>query len=390
MQLTQLVGNWGDAKNATPRQPFDEQIIDFLGDLSGELIKASTLPDIVSFAFWCRKANLLQEKEKYDDIAMRLGRGLVFHSTPSNVAINFAYSLATGLLAGNANILRLPAKNFEQVDIVCDNINKLLNGKYLQLTPYISMLKYSSCKELNDEFSSTADARVVWGGDDMITRMRTSPISPRTIELTFADRYSALIIYADAYLSAKDKERLAMDFYNDTYLSDGNACTSPSAIFWLGENISAIQLAKDEFWQHLYTLVNEKYDISPVQAVSKLAALYRLAIEDDAFLNEYKDNLIHRIDISKLSASTMAYKHHSGFFFETNIKNISEILTVDSKKFQTLTYFGIDKEALVEQLLSFGPQGIDRIVPMGQSMNFSLTWDGFDLIRELSRKFSIF
>lgn len=74
--------------------------------------------DIATFRFWRRKSALLREKEKYDDLSFRLGKGIVFHSTPSNVPVNFSFSFASGLLAGNANIVRLPAKDFDQVKII--------------------------------------------------------------------------------------------------------------------------------------------------------------------------------------------------------------------------------------------------------------------------------
>lgn len=35
------------------------------------------------------------------------------------------------------------------------------------------------------------------------------------------------------------------------------------------------------------------------------------------------------------------------------------------------------------------PHGVDRVVPMGKSMDFNLVWDGYDLIRSLSRKISV-
>ena len=96
--------------------PFDEEILDFFNDLSKILLKeGKSYSDVVTFGFWCRKAALVKEKEKYDDINVRLGRGVVFHSTPSNVPVNFAFSFAAGLLAGNANVVRLPGKPFEQV-----------------------------------------------------------------------------------------------------------------------------------------------------------------------------------------------------------------------------------------------------------------------------------
>ena len=32
------------------------------------------------------------------------------------------------------------------------------------------------------------------------------------------------------------------------------------------------------------------------------------------------------------------------------------------------------------------PRGVDRIVPIGRTMDFSLMWDGYDLIRSMSRR----
>ena len=107
-------------KEARVLRPFDDDVLSFLNDLSGILRKNREYPDVVTFGFWCRKAALLQEKAKYDDISDRFGKGVVFHSTPSNVPVNFAFSFAAGLLAGNANIVRLPGKPFEQVNIICD------------------------------------------------------------------------------------------------------------------------------------------------------------------------------------------------------------------------------------------------------------------------------
>ena len=31
------------------------------------------------------------------------------------------------------------------------------------------------------------------------------------------------------------------------------------------------------------------------------------------------------------------------------------------------------------------PKGIDRVVPLGRTLDFSLNWDGYDLIYSMSR-----
>ena len=59
-----------------------------------------------------------------------------------------------------------------------------------------------------------------------IAEMRKSPLPPRAKEITFADRHSILVLNADAVLKAENIDRLAQDFYNDTFFSDQNACRS--------------------------------------------------------------------------------------------------------------------------------------------------------------------
>ena len=107
--------------------PFDEKVVMFLNTISGKLLKTGKgYSDVITFAFWCRKANIMAEKAKYDTKELRLGRGIAFHSTPSNVPVNCAFSFAAGLLAGNPNIVRLPAKEYIQVDIICNAVREAL------------------------------------------------------------------------------------------------------------------------------------------------------------------------------------------------------------------------------------------------------------------------
>ena len=95
----------------SPLEPFSEETIDYLNALSLLLNKTPNVrdyPDVATFAFFCRKANILNLKKQYStETIVRLGRGLVFHIAPSNVPVNFAYSLICGILSGNLNIVRV-------------------------------------------------------------------------------------------------------------------------------------------------------------------------------------------------------------------------------------------------------------------------------------------
>jgi hypothetical protein len=40
---------------------------------------------------------------------------------------------------------------------------------------------------------------------------------------------------------------------------------------------------------------------------------------------------------------------------------------------------------MIKPLLVSGIKGVDRVVSVGQTMNFDLLWDGYNLIEELTR-----
>ncbi len=111
---------------------FDNSIINFLHEVSREVKKDKKnfkYADLITFGFWCREPNLNNLKKKYYSKNILLGRGNIFHIAPSNVPMNFAYSLAFGLLSGNNNIVRIPSRNFFQVDILCKIFKKVIYKK---------------------------------------------------------------------------------------------------------------------------------------------------------------------------------------------------------------------------------------------------------------------
>lgn len=374
----------GQMKNIHPMKPFSDEALSFLNDLSRSVMQTGkAYSDVATFGFWCRRSALIQEKNKYDDIASRLGRGIVYHIAPSNVPVNFAFSFVAGLLAGNANIVRLPSKNFDQVNIIAKVINELLETNHQGMKPYISMIQYPYDSGITDSLSAMCDSRIIWGGDQTITEIRRSPLNPRANEITFADRYSIAVINADEYMKAEDKDKIAQDFYNDTYFTDQNACTAPRLIVWIGNRKEA---AKEEFWESVHWLAAEKYSLAPIQAVGKLHALYKTASRYDIKCEMHKDQYITRVKVDMLDGSLMDYKYNSGFFFEYDADELNEIIPILSERCQTLTYFGLSQIELKQFLDEYKPNGVDRAVPMGRSMDFSLVWDGYDTIRSLSRK----
>ena len=369
-----------------PLPIFSTEAVAFLTALSARILadaEAKASPDVVTLGFWCRPAALRQMQRTYEAEVNRLGRGIVFHIAPSNVAVNFVYSCLAAFLAGNASIVRLPSKDFPQVDVLCRIFAETL-AEFPALFPYFLFIRYGHVQEVSEHYSRMCQTRVIWGGDATIDAIRRAALPPRANEITFADRHSLAVIDASAYLAAEDKERIAQDFYNDTYLSDQNACTAPRFVVWLGA-AEKVKAAQDLFWRTLHVLVKDRYTLQGVQAVDKLTQLYRLGVYAAARQVPMEDNLITRVYVAELTEKLTAYKAGSGFFIEYAAQELAELRPLCGRSCQTLSYYGVERETLLRAVLAMRPAGVDRIVPMGRTMDFALVWDGIDLIRTMSR-----
>lgn len=369
---------------------FSDAAIRFLNELSRLLRqnpKVKELNDVLSYAFWIRKASIEKEKTNHVQWERRIGRGLAYHIAPSNVPVNFAVSMTSSLLAGNACVIRVSNKEFEQVDIICAAIKELIEGKCSELRPYFCIVRYEHDEEVTQLLSELCDIRIIWGGNQTIRFIRHAALSPRAIEMVFADRYSIAVIDSDYYME-QDAGKVAKDFYTDTYYSDQNACSSPRLVVWLGEKKDE---ARKRFWDALSELAHREYELHPIQTVDKLDSFCQLAAacvgkEDTEILGNLKDNYLYRIEIDNLNTDFMQYKQAGGYFFEYKADALGEIVPILGKACQTVAVLGIEEQALVELVKKYGVRGVDRVVPIGKTMELSFYWDGYDMIETMSRK----
>ena len=372
------------------RSIFDEQVCAFLDETAKLLLHDKAVrqyPDVMTFAFFCRKANIQQLAARYErEKEERLGRGVAFHIAPSNVPINFAYTLVMGLLAGNACIVKASSKDFVQTRLVTAAMREVLaREEFISLRPYITVIAYPrERQDVTEALSALCNVRIVWGGDETIKSVRQAPLAPRALELTFADRYSLAVLEAGAVLQA-DLPRLAQDFYNDTYLYDQNACSSPRLIYWLGDEQTVSQ-AQQTFWQAVWANIKDRYPVEPVVAVDKYLAACRTGIELPGSCQEMMaDNRIVRARVKELSGKLAGLRCAGGFFHEYVADSLEGLVLLADERCQTVSYYGLEPQVLREFVLERGLHGIDRIVPVGRTAEMGVVWDGQDFVLSLSR-----
>lgn len=364
---------------------FSNTALDFLDCLSKTLMrsnKAKKYPDVIAYAFWIRRASLEKTSIQYKSNTQKLGRGIAFQIAPSNIPVQFAVSMTYALTAGNASIIRISDKKFEQIDIICDAICSVLQDIFPEMAAYICIIRYDHNNEITQALTDICDVRMIWGGNNTITAIRKATISARCIDLGFADRYSIAVIDSDDYLE-KDAVLLANDFYNDTYFSDQNACSSPRLIIWTGTRIHD---AKKKFWDALEKVVSEKYIMDPICSSDKLLRTALCAAKYPGIREIKNDNLLIRVELPSVYDDIMDYKGNCGYFFECDVVDLHDIVPIMKKECQTIVFIGKLEDELQKVINESGVKGVDRIVPVGHAADIAFVWDGLDLPNVLSRQ----
>lgn len=384
-----IVGNKNFKKEA--HEPFNDKICNFLDQLSIYLSNpkvSQDYSDIKTFAFFCRKKNILNLKKKSSNLENRKGLGLLFHITPSNIPTNFAYSLIFGLLSGNKNIVKVPSKIFPQIDIICNAI-KIVLKKFNSLENFIKIVRYSEDEDFTKKISLVCDGRLIWGGNNTINKIRQYPTKEISRDLSFADRNSFCIINSNSLIKIGKKKlnEIALKFYNDTFLVDQNACSSPHVIFWMGKNNLEI---RKKFWKTFNKIVDSKYKLDHSAIFYKQDRLFSDFITKNNIKN-FKNygNSIYCVELNQKKIDPSKLISRWGYFYEVEVTKLKDLSKFSNVFTQTLTYFGFEKKEFDKLIKRKNFDGIDRIVPIGQALDISLNWDGYDIINILSKVIDI-
>ncbi|HEV7231959.1 MAG TPA: acyl-CoA reductase [Bacteroidia bacterium] len=385
----------------TPRvqlRPFDPLTLQFLNQLSVCLLadkRHNRNPEIVSLGFWLRKSNVDQfHKENMHWLDHKgytvTALGPVFHVAPSNVDTIFLYSATVSLLMGNTNVVRLSSDLSPSVQFIISCINHILALPENEiLRPYLSFISYGHEDEISTYFSSEAQGRVIWGGDQTVLHFKSLKSGPALRDIIFPNRVSHSLIKAKSFLDADDEAKAlaAKNFFNDAYVFDQLGCSSPRVIFVYG-TIAEKESFIPAFYKELDKITKTRYT-SEASALSIVKFNHLVDdLMDIPVRNITKDdNTIYLIETDTMPVSVDNCV--GGYFYLRHISSLEELSAELPLSTQTLSYFGLQETDLKSLQEATSRKRIDRIVPMGQSLSFHYLWDGMNLFEQLSRKRAI-
>jgi hypothetical protein len=378
-------------------KPFDNVTLSFFDTVSKSILANKTinyLPEIAALGFWLRKTNLVNLKHENQHLLsnpnfITAPLGKVFHICPANVDTMFFYSLTVSILMGNKNILRISNRmEAQQVTILFTILNEVMNKDvFVVFKNFINIISYEHNETISNFLSSSANARVIWGGDQTIGIFKKFTTSPRTKDIVFADRVSMLCINCESYLKLNEMEvkNVMHYFYNDAYTFDQMGCSSPQTIYFIGNQSNYNNCVnKFQIDASSYLKDNYKVDLASIASL-KLNRMINDALEN-TISSQLGNNYIKFLTLNSNIDESKLHGCGGGYFYIKNIENINQLVNLHNPKIQTICYWGLSSKELDGLKLLANGEGIDRIVPLGQALNFNYIWDGYNLFDELSKK----
>ncbi len=317
-----------------------------------------------------------------------MGLGLTFHICPANVPVNFAFSMAFGLLSGNSNVLRLPSKSSPAAELLLEAISKELDDPaHGHVRQALLLVRFERDDDVNRFWMSVADGRIVWGGDATVAHMRGFSTKARSREVAFADRYSICVLEPNSILEMDEPalRGFCQRLFNDIYLMDQAACSSPQLCVWIGAQ-TAVTLAQSRLWPALTKHAELHYELQAVQVMDKFVQICRHALNQVEVRQIFRhQNILYRVELANAGPHQDDSRGYFGTLHEVVFATLDQLAPLVNERYQTLCVQGVETETVREFIVRNGLRGIDRVVPVGRALDMDIVWDGYDLIGSLSR-----
>ena len=163
---------------------------------------------------------------------------------------------------------------------------------------------------------------------------------------------------------------------------DQNACSSPRLIVWYKSKRND---GRKRFWRKLHDKVSD-YDLNNSLNFEKYTILCNILSRGQVKLtSKLNDSKIFLTKVNSLKNIIFLSNLKLGIFTEYKTNSIEDIFKIDVSALQTLSYFGFKKNELLDVFNNNKKRSIDRIVPIGSTLEMDMDWDGLPVPHILSR-----
>jgi hypothetical protein len=338
---------------------------------------------LITFGYFIRPSNIegyLSGRQSSKNF-IATGVGTAIHVAPSNIPINFAFSWLFGFIAGCKNLVRLPSSHSEQIKLFVEAFEKISSlPEFAEIRKTNYFFHSDRESKVLDTLVPLVEALLVWGGDSTVEYFRDLVRSPDIRQLFFPSRQSSLILNSQEVLSILESQNSKVflrNCYNDTFLTDCNACSSPSKVFFVGDESDCTK-ASSLFFSKLNEYVLSSNRSIPIVA-RMMDSLGSLESAPD-----WGQSKAHGLSIREFrfnyEQASLKRPLRFGAFLVRNLSSVSEVTGHLSPQEQTIIHGGFTDVEVSNLGLRLSLKGTNatRLVPLGSALDMGFFWEGRD------------
>jgi hypothetical protein len=363
-----------------------------------------TLDGIAFLSGWLRRSNLeamlrlnLGGSTEFLDGFVQVGslklaakpRGLVSMWMAGNVPTLPLFSMVSALLAKNVCLVKLAMERTESMcamlSVLGQSTASSLRGSELLQALGVVWFDYQH-RDLSEEMSRAADAKIMWGGAPAIQAISAMPRREHCTEIAFGPKYSIGILDRKRLEREEGLDTVIAAFVRDIAAFDQRACSAPQTIF-IEKNARLGLRQVAELFARQFRRLPAKPALDFYTTVCILNARAEWALHDrrDVIASGPEADWTICMD----QEASMKDAVQSRTIFLSEIDSWTQILPLLSPKIQSAGIaFGdaSDAEAFANQATL---RGVARCIRPGLMNGFESPWDGKLLISELVRWVSL-
>jgi hypothetical protein len=379
-------------------------LLALLDDFSARLLadpRTRTLEGAAFLCSWLRRGNLqkllelnLQGNPGYLDGFVPYGRdylaakphGLVAMWMAGNIGTLPMFSLVPALLSKNVCLVKLAYPEPEAVDrllaVLADSQAEGLRGADLLQAAAVVWFDYHR-RELNEEMSLGADAKVIWGGQSAVQAITALPRREHCVEIVFGPKYSIGLIGRKPLEEAGDAlDAVIASFVRDIAIFDQRACSAPQTIFMERNKRYALRELGAMFARHLAKLPG-KPGLDPYTTTQILNARAQWALDEARDVIASPDGANWTVCMDREVSLKEAVQSRTVFL--TEVESWREVIPLLTPKVQTVGMALGDLAETMALAEAATGAGVARCVRPGTMNNYESPWDGKLLVSQLVR-----
>jgi hypothetical protein len=311
--------------------------------------------------------------------------GLVAMWMPGNVATLPMFSLVPALLAKNVCLVKLafldPAGMDSLLAVLAESETEGLRGADLLDAVAVVWFDYRN-RELNEQMSLAADAKIVWGGAEAVRAISLLPRREHCVEIVFGPKYSIGVMGQKLLKDADALDSVVAAFVRDAAIFDQRACSAPQTIFVERNSRCALEEIGALFAKH-FARLPPKAALDAYTTSQILNVRARWAIDESKDVIASGDGANWTVCMDR--EATLKEAVQSRTIFLTEVDSWHRIIPLLSPKVQTVGLAMGDLDESLAFANAATQVGVARCVRPGIMNNYEFPWDGKLVLGQLVR-----